>query len=217
MTTRKPRHAKQVKAAPRAALVSSTIISEAAKRCLSGTIAPSVAPPPEPVATKTGRILIHAVCGADIPSRLIAWYGQGYGGFSHIDIQRPDGTLAGARSDHVGGQEPGFRIRPPDYEKWCRIALIAIACTPEQQAKSEVWIRDHVGAKYDRNAILGFLLGRRMHGKGQWICSAAAKAILLDAGLAHPGGVSDSQITPDTIVELAIAGLGGEVIKRVGW
>ncbi len=57
MTTRKPRHAKQVKAAPRAALVSSTIISEAAKRCLSGTIAPtpSIAPepPPESVATDT--------------------------------------------------------------------------------------------------------------------------------------------------------------------
>jgi hypothetical protein len=52
MTIRKPRHAKQVKATP---VVRSGIISEAARRCLSGTIAPApnVAPGPsaEPVAT----------------------------------------------------------------------------------------------------------------------------------------------------------------------
>lgn len=112
------------------------------------------------------RIRLQFVLGASLSSRLIAWYGQGYGGYSHVDAVLPDGRLLGARSDAVGGVYPGVRVRPANYEKWVRRTLVEL---PVTESRAHAWVealQRQVGCQYDKQAILGFILGRREHTKG---------------------------------------------------
>lgn len=162
-------------------------------------------------------IRLHFVLGAGISSRFIAWYGQGYGGFSHVDAILSDGTLAGARSDAIGGQPPGFQIRPPNYEKWARTATVELASSPEVAANWEAWQRAQVGSQYDKGAIIGFILGRRTGNRtGYWICSAAQRQGLEQYGFLHGSPIPDSEITPNTLYSLVTDGIGGTVIPPTG-
>jgi hypothetical protein len=161
-------------------------------------------------------IRLQFVLGASLSSRLIAWYGQGYGGYSHVDAVLPDGRLLGARSDAVGGVYPGVRVRPAHYEKWVRRTVVELQVT---EGRARAWVETlqrQVGCQYDKQAILGFILGRREHTKGHWICSALQTHALKRVHLLHQVPILDSQVTPDNLFTLVTAGLGGQVIDTVG-
>jgi len=160
-------------------------------------------------------IRLQFVLGQDLSSRLIAWYGNGYGGYSHVDSILPDGSLAGARSDVItlsdGRKLPaGFQIRPHDYEKWARRCVVELDSTVGEAADWEDWLRKQVNRQYDKQAILGFILGRRDHGAGQWICSAAAAEGLVIGGKMPSPPIPLSQITPNSLF-LMTAAIGGKV------
>lgn len=161
------------------------------------------------------RIRLQFVLGAGVSSRLIAWYGQGYGGYSHVDAVLADDTLLGARSDAVGGQRPGVRVRPPGYETWRRRTLVEL---PGSELKFMQWadaLERQIACQYDKQAILGFLLGRREHTKGHWICSALQTHALKHCHLLHRVPIPDSQVTPDNLFTLVTAGLGGRILENV--
>ena len=152
---------------------------------------------------------LQFVLGSGLSSRLIAWYGQGYGGWSHVDAILSDGSLLGARSDKVGGQPAGVHVRPPGYERWVRTQVVDIPSTPTEDFLWERWLRTQIGAPYDQQAIISFALGRRSHGEGRWICSALQTGALYQVRKLHGLPVPDSQVTPDALFLIVTAGLGG--------
>ena len=103
---------------------------------------------------------------------------KGGGPYSHVDIVLLDGMLLGARSDSVGGQPPGVRIRPPDYEDWEHVAQIAIDCTPAQEALAYDFAHTQLGKPYDNTAIIGFIFNRNWREDDSWICSELAIAMI---------------------------------------
>lgn len=165
-------------------------------------------PAPAP-AIVPASIKLSFVCGADLSSRLIAWYGNGYGGFSHVDAVLPSGELLGARDDAIGDAPPGVQVRPDNYEKWIRRTIVTILCTQEQAVAWERWLRSQIGKPYDSGAIWGFIFGTPSHEQGHWICSACQTGALKQAGLLHPFSVPDSQVTPDALFLMSTAGIGG--------
>lgn len=114
------------------------------------------------------------VLGTDLSSKLIAWWGQSFGGWSHVDALLPDGTLLGARSDAVGGKPPGVQVRPADYAraKWTRRTIIELPCSAYEAATWEAFLRSQINCGYDKADILGLILGKPLMTSGHWICSA---------------------------------------------
>lgn len=161
-------------------------------------------------------IRLQFVLGSGWSSRLIAWYGQGFGGWSHVDAVLPDGRLLGARSDTVGGQPPGVRIRPANYERWKRRTLVEIPCTSAEETGWVGWLRQQVGYEYDKAAIIGFILGRPAHTPHHWICSACQRGALEAVGKLHPCDlIPDSETTPDALFQVVTEGIGGIVVEDV--
>ena len=174
----------------------------------------SVVPPPPPI---DAYVRLSFVCGADWSSRLIAWWGNGAGGFSHVDALLADGTLLGARDDTIKTKEgvaipPGVQIRPDNYEKWVRREIVKIPCTSQQAADWDAWLRAQVNSEYDKAAILSFITGTPMHEAGHWICSACQSGGLIQVGLLRPSPIPTSQITPDALYLLATSGIGGQIV-----
>jgi hypothetical protein len=151
---------------------------------------------------------LHFVCAADPLSRLIAWYGRGAQGLSHVDIELPDGTLVGARSNVINGIPAGFQRRPANYAKWIRVSTVTLPLTELQAMRAYRWVRNTVGAKYDTAAILGFVEGSALHKRGEYICSAAGTEFLRQAGKLPTLPIAASQVTPDTLQMMAIAAGG---------
>lgn len=152
------------------------------------------------------NIRLQFVLGAGIASRLIAWYGQGYGGWSHVDAMLPDGSLLGARSDAVGGEPSGVRIRPQHYERWLRRTVVEIPDTHSLVPSWVAWLRQQIGSPYDSAAIWGFLEGKPKHARGHWICSACQSAALRVIGyLPKEGPIALSEVTPDVLLMMCWA------------
>lgn len=134
------------------------------------------------------------VLGAGWSSRLIAWYGEGYNGFSHVDAILPNGDCLGARSDIIKGIPAGFQRRPPAYEKWERRIVLQLESTPAEATAWEESLNRKIGCGYDKADILGFILGVPLAQPGHWICSAAQVDTMIEIGrLEIPRGV---QFTP---------------------
>lgn len=157
-------------------------------------------------------VRLSFVLGADLSSRLIAWYGQGTGGWSHVDAELPDGSLLGARSDWIGKIQPGVRVRPPNYEKWIRRAVVEIPGSQFKVAEWESWLRKQVGRQYDEGAIWSFIVGAKDHQPGRWICSACQFEGLERIGLLHRTTLEPSQVTPDALFFTVTSGLGGGIV-----
>ena len=156
---------------------------------------------------------LQFVLGSGLSSRLIAWYGQGFGGWSHVDAVLPDGTLLGARDDKVGGQPAGVRIRPPFYEKWKRRTGVRIATSAQLAKIGNDWLLTQIGQAYDDAAIRGFITARPDHDAGRWICSALQRGRLAVMGVAGAcSQVPVSQTTPDSLFQVVTLGLSGRVI-----
>ena len=142
----------------------------------SSIVAPEaiVLPGPDEIGTSL-------VLGSGLSSRLISWYGQGYGGYSHADALMRDGTRLGARSDAVKLQSgeiipPGVRVRPENYEKWKARCDIILKVGKERADQAEDWLRSQIGQGYDRADILGLIFGIPLMTQGHWICSALITA-----------------------------------------
>ncbi len=150
-------------------------------------------------------ITLQFVCTDSILSKLIAWYGNGWHGFSHVDAVLPDGSLLGARSTSVGGKPPGVQIRPANYEKWIRVSRISFNPSQSQADTWVNWLVSQVGKQYDMSNILDFIIGDKTHQDGRWICSALQMAALLQVKLLSPAGVPAQQITPDTLHAICCA------------
>jgi hypothetical protein len=176
----------------------------------AGVPAPEIPAPVVVELVKDARVRISFVYGASLTSRLIAWYGQGSGGYSHVDIVLPDGSLLGARDDVIGGApRAGIYIRPDHYEKWLRRCIVEIPCTKAQADAAEKWGHAQVGKEYDRGAILSFIFGTKQHEPGHWICSALGTGFLRAGKLLHELPIHPSQVTPNALHLLATAGSGG--------
>ena len=141
---------------------------------------------------------------------MIARFGVEKAAFSHVDIVTPAGLLLGARDNACGGMPPGVWIRPPGYEKWVREVTVTfdVAGTKYQEAFS--WAESQIGAKYDEDAIFGFILGQQLHTKGRWICSVLAGNFLRCADVikSHPDNLQG--VSPNTLFAMSLA-VGGVV------
>jgi hypothetical protein len=156
------------------------------------------------------QIRLQFVLGSALPSRLIAWYGEGYGGYSHVDGVLSDGRLLGARNDAVGGQPPGTHIRRPEYEKWVKRAVMTLDATDAEYADWEASLRAKIGTPYDRASIIGFITGESQHADGHWICSALqVNALQHIKRVPFPLPVPAHQITPNSLL-LIVATIGAQ-------
>jgi hypothetical protein len=155
---------------------------------------------------------LQFVLGSGISSRFIAWYGNGYGGFSHVDGILSDGRLLGARSDKVGGQPAGVHIRPPGYEKWLKRTQVTFEVTAAVYKDWEANLRAKIGTPYDVTSIWGFVTGRQESTDGHWICSQLQlNALQHIKKVAFPLPMPAHQITPNTCLAIAAA-IGGKVV-----
>lgn len=165
-------------------------------------------------------IRLQFVLGAGLSSRLIAWYGNGYRGYSHVDAILRTGELLGARADAIkprmGGKviPPGVQIRPPFYEKWVRRCVVEIDSTREEALRWETYLRRQEKRPYDTGSILGFILGEELHQAGHWICSAVQRE-----GLEHSGKLPHivtppAQTTPNTLF-FGVCAIGGRAREAV--
>jgi hypothetical protein len=152
------------------------------------------------------------VLGHGLSSQAIAWWGQAYGGWSHVDLLLPDGTCLGARSDAVGGKPPGVQIRPHAYEAWKRRTVLSLPCTAEQAAAGETFARDQVGMGYDKDDILGLILGIPLMQAGHWICSALQLAVAEAAPVIPPMHVTPQQCPPNMFFSI-INAVGGQILE----
>jgi len=159
-------------------------------------------------------IELQFVLGRGLASGLIAYWGCGYNGYSHVDSALKDGTLIGARSDNPGGHGQGVRRRPAKYEKWRRVYRIAIPCTDQQYADWEAFLISQIGDSYDSRDILGLIIGKKLSTNGHWICSRLAYNALQVANKLYPSVVDSTQITPNTL--LACCGSVGGIPITTG-
>jgi len=159
------------------------------------------------------RMRWQFVLGDDLFSEAIAWYGEGYGGYSHVDALLPNGSLLGARNDVVGGKPAGVQIRPPEYERWKRRAIVELACTSIEFSLWQGWLISQIGQKYDKAAILGFLTGKADHTDGYWICSALQTGALEEVKRIPKLIVPPQQVTPNTLL-VVLSALGAKVTIR---
>ena len=156
---------------------------------------------------------LQFVLGSGVSSRLIAWYGNGYGGFSHVDGILSDGRLLGARSDSVGGQPAGVHIRPPGYETWLKRTQVTFDATDQEYSDWEASLRAKIGTPYDTATILGFVTGNPDHDDGHWICSALQiNALQHIKRVPFPLPMPAHQITPNSLL-LISAAIGGKVVE----
>jgi hypothetical protein len=151
------------------------------------------------------------VLGTEISSALISWWGQGYGGWSHVDLLLPDGTCLGARSDAIGGKPPGVQIRPAGYARWKRRTVLGLPCSPTEELIAIDYARSQIGCQYDKRDILGFILGRQLQTKGEWICSALQLAVAEAAGVIPHMHVTPQQCPPNMFFSI-INAVGGTVL-----
>jgi uncharacterized protein YycO len=155
-------------------------------------------------------IKIQFVCESAIASQTIAWFSQGH--LSHVDAVLDNGDLVGARSDSVGGQLPGVRVRPPNYLEFSHRVVMAVPAKATENVAFYSFLRSQLGKPYDKKAILGFLLNRDWREPDSWICSELMSAAMEAADILPKGGLylAANKITPVACALIASA-VGGVV------
>ena len=168
---------------------------------------------------RLSQIAADFILGHDWPSRLIAWFGQGAGGWSHVAPVLADGRYLDSRSDVLGGVPAGVHIRLPETEGWVKKQRVSLEVSPETYAEWEANLRARIGDAYGKADIEGFITGKPLHTKAQWICSAHFFNSLQHVKLIpYPLTTPAHQITPDGAF-LAVQILGftiGPVITQKG-
>jgi hypothetical protein len=148
------------------------------------------------------------ILGPDWSSRFIAWYGNGYGGYSHCAPVLADGRYLDARSDVLDGVPAGVHIRQPSSERWIKkrraSMIVPQSCYDEWEAN----LRARIGDGYGKVDIWGFITGHNDHQNGHWICSAhAINSVQHVKIVPYPLPVPAHQITPNSAL-LILASVG---------
>jgi hypothetical protein len=160
------------------------------------------------------EIRVDFLLGPDLSSRFIAWYGQGYGGYSHCAGVLSDERYLDARSDvlsgtwehgpyvdHSGIVPAGVHIRDPGWEKSIKRTRATIEVSQAQYDSWEANLRAKIGTPYARGDILAFITGRQIDVHGQWECSMLQINALQHIQLfPFPLSVPAHQITPNTLL-----------------
>lgn len=160
------------------------------------------------IAEKPCEIAVDFLLGVDWTSRLIAWYGQGYGGYSHCASVLSDGRYLDARSNVIGGVPEGVQIRKPDTEKWIKMRRASLQVTKAEYDAWEANLRAKISTPYGRGDILDFITGNASHEDGHWVCSALMiNAVQHIRRVPYPLPVPAHQVSPNSaLLILATAG-----------
>lgn len=146
------------------------------------------------------------VLGAGLSSRLIAWYGEGYGGWSHVDALLPNGACLGARSDVIGDIPAGVQVRPAEYENWRRRSVLTLNGSIDDESEWKACLHRYIGRGYDKADILGFILGKPLMEPGHWICSALQLDVLETLGKVNlQGKITPQQCPPNMLYAILLA------------
>jgi len=149
-------------------------------------------------------ITLQFVQGNDWQGQLIEWFSHG-ADYCHVDTVMPDGKLLGARSDNVGGAEPGVQLRDPSYVGEAKTLRVDLSVTADQMAKYFSFLSAQLGKPYDMEGILAFISGRDWHQTDSWFCSELVAAGLEACGFFQwPLATSSNKVTPPDLL-LAIS------------
>jgi hypothetical protein len=131
-------------------------------------------------------------------SRLIAWFGQGAGGYSHVASVLKDGRYLDSRDDRLGGVPPGVHIREVQLEPWVKKLRATLQVTDQEYADWEANLRAKITDSYGRSDIMSFILGVDDHTPGHWVCSALAINALQHIKIVpYPLPIPAHQISPN--------------------
>jgi len=117
-------------------------------------------------------IAVDAQLGKGLSSYAISRFGLNIGGWSHLANVLQDGRYLDARSDRLGGVEPGVHIRLPHTEPWVKRRRASLEVSQETYDSWEANLRAKITDAYAKSDILGFLFGIDDHEDGHWDCSA---------------------------------------------
>lgn len=147
---------------------------------------------------------------AGIASGAIAWFSSG--NLSHVDAMLPDGSLLGARSDAVGGQPPGVRIRPQGYAKFAVRVIMEIPCGSFRERTFYAFLHSQKGKPYDKKAIWAFVANRNWRDQDSWICSELQASAGEVAGIWPKLYLAANKITPVALALVASA-VKGRIVE----
>lgn len=154
------------------------------------------------------EIAFDFLLGPDLTSRFIAWYGNGYGGYSHVAPVLADGRYLDARSDVLNGVPAGIHIREPMSEDWIKKRRATLLVKGDVYDAWEANLRARINDLYGKTDIWGFITGHNEHDDGHWICSAHAIDSVQHIELVpYPLPVPAHQITPNSAL-LILATIG---------
>lgn len=160
------------------------------------------------------EIIIDFLLGTDWASNLIAWFGQGPGGYSHCASVLADGRYLDARVNVLNFVPAGVHIRDPNSEPWVKKRRCRLAVTQGEYQEWEGNLRAKIGDAYASFDIAGFFLNRMLHKPGTYDCSALAiNALQHIKRVPFPLPLPAHQITPNAaLLIVATAGFDiGEV------
>jgi len=142
-------------------------------------------------------IRLQFVKGRAFSSRVISWFGAGR--FSHVDAVNKDGSLWGARADHIGHVPAGFQIRPAGYEAWPLRVVYSLESTPAQERRFWDFQLAQLGKPYDHTAIWGFAFGRDWREEDSWFCSEVQAAASEYCGVMPELATPENTVMPGTL------------------
>ncbi len=145
------------------------------------------------------ELAVDLLLGSGWQSRLIAWYGNGYGGFSHAASVIDSDHYIDSHANAFGGADAGVQVRAISTEKCIKRERLAKTVSITQFNEWVAALRSNLGAPYGSSDILSFITGRQEHSQGHWICSADALRALRKVGEVPALSVPDHQITPNSL------------------
>jgi hypothetical protein len=153
-------------------------------------------------------IAVDFLLGPDFLSRTVAWFGKGKSGYSHCASLLEDGRYVDARSDRLGGVEPGIQYRKPATEQWVRLRRATLEVPELQYAEWEDNLKAKIGDLYAMRDIVGFVTGHMLHRPATYECAALAINALQHIHLVpFPLPFPAHQLTPnDALLIVATAG-----------
>ena len=119
-----------------------------------------------------------------IASDMIAEFTHGWP--SHVDTVMSDGRLLGARSDVWSPVPAGVQLRPDPYAPFSKTDRLVIPCTLAQEGDYYNFLMAQIGKPYDKEAIIGLVIGRNWRNPDMWFCSELVAAGLETAKIIRP-------------------------------
>jgi hypothetical protein len=147
------------------------------------------------------EIAVDFLLGPGLLSRAIAWYGNGYGGYSHAAGVMADGIhYLDSRSDIINDVPAGVQLRKIASERAVKRTRCVISCPLAEYQAWEDEGRRMIGDPYGTTDIWAFITGREEHTRGQWICSATQHRLLRRIGYLRKLSIPDHQVTPNSLL-----------------